>query len=216
MAEFFASHEALPGWTVFLREWAVARIQKDRAYVNAAAWIRLGENPEASLDELVFAFRAAGKGAGFWITPASSPRQLPALLRSRDFRLRRKFPAMRRALSGKIPRFATDGWEIAEIEASNQPPNAALLAAVHKGRKLGSCLVSLGAETAGLHDVEVAASHRNRGIGTSLVLAACSFAQDRGRNSIGLLSAALAENVYGRCGFVEVGRFDYWYSALTA
>lgn len=215
MAEFFAAHEGLPGWQTFVREWVVARIQANRAYVNAATLLRLGSDAEECLDELIASFRTAHKGAGFWLTAASTPPNLPALLKVRGFRLRRKFPAMHRPLTAKLTKFATDGWEITPQIPRAIPKNSIVLAATHNDRQLGSCLVSFGNEMAGLHDVEVEAKQRNRGIGTSLVLAACSLAQDHGRASIGLLATGLGENVYTRCGFHPVAIFDYWYSALT-
>lgn len=215
LAEHFAAHEGLPGWAAFVREWAVARIQAKRSFVNAATLLRMEEDAETCLDELISVFRAAGVGAGLWLTPGSLPGTLPALLKARAFRLRRLHAAMHRPLDTRVPRFATDGWEIAPASAEGLPPGAHALAAMHRGKRLGGCVVTLGREGAGLHDVEVDPRHRNRGIGTSLVLAACAFAQDRGAPSLGLVATGLGESVYERCGFREVARFGYWYSALT-
>jgi GNAT superfamily N-acetyltransferase len=215
LAEHFAAHEGLPGWVAFVREWAVARIQARRSFVNAATFIRMEGDAEARLDELIAAFQAAGVGAGMWLTPGSLPGTLPVLLKARAFRLRRLYAAMHRPLDTRVPRLATDGWDIVPLSLRDLPRGAYALAAMHRGKRLGGCVVTLGREGAGLHDVEVDPRHRNRGIGTSLVLAACAYAQDRGAPSLGLVATGLGESVYERCGFREVARFGYWYSALT-
>lgn len=81
-------------------------------------------------------------------------------------------------------------------------------------KPVGATLVYLGAECAGLSDVDVIEEYRRRGIGAALVAHSCRFAAERGATSIVLLATGMGEGVYKRCGFVEVGRFGYWYRSF--
>jgi GNAT superfamily N-acetyltransferase len=79
---------------------------------------------------------------------------------------------------------------------------------------VGFCLLCLDGETAGLHDVGVLASFRNRGIGAALCAHACGVARDAGYRDCVLIATGMGHGVYARIGFREVGKISYWYSKL--
>jgi GNAT superfamily N-acetyltransferase len=79
---------------------------------------------------------------------------------------------------------------------------------------VGSTLVFLGTECAGLNDVDVIDAYRRRGIGAALVDHSCRYAEERGASSIVLLATGMGQRVYERCDFVEVARFGYWYRSF--
>ncbi len=81
------------------------------------------------------------------------------------------------------------------------------------GEVVGVCQVSViehlqhaGGRVAEFESVHVAASHRNRGVGATLIAAALEWAQDRGCYRAQLTSHESrldAHRFYARCGFVD-------------
>jgi hypothetical protein len=80
---------------------------------------------------------------------------------------------------------------------------------------VGACTVHLSHDAAGLHDVGVLESHRNRGIGGALVIEACRLAYEHGRSAAILISSGMGESVYKRVGFREVCQMAFWYQAFS-
>jgi GNAT superfamily N-acetyltransferase len=83
-----------------------------------------------------------------------------------------------------------------------------------EGEPAGACTLYGGAEVAGLWDVAVVESRRNRGIGTALVAHACSFARKRGFAGAVLIASGMGESMYHRVGFRKVCEIGFFYSAL--
>jgi Acetyltransferase (GNAT) family len=96
----------------------------------------------------------------------------------------------------------------------NNPARCRAFVAWSGEAPIGAALVFLGIECAGLNDVDVLEPYRRRGIGAALVDHSCRYAAERGASSIVLLATGMGENVYARCGFVEVARFGYWYRSF--
>jgi len=82
------------------------------------------------------------------------------------------------------------------------------------GQTVGGCTLFLGSQVAGVHNVCVVESARNRGIGRALVCHACQFARGQGYAGAVLIASGMGESVYRRAGFREVCRMAFWYSAL--
>ena len=82
------------------------------------------------------------------------------------------------------------------------------------GRPVGSSLLFLGSECAGLHDLTVREDHRSRGIGSALLEHTWRAAVDLGASSMALLATSDGQRVCERCGFDEVARFGYWYRSF--
>jgi GNAT superfamily N-acetyltransferase len=82
------------------------------------------------------------------------------------------------------------------------------------GRAIGSSLLFMGAECAGLHDLSVLSAYRGRGFGGAILRHTCNEALARG--AMVLISTSDGEPVYRRNGFDEVGRIAYWYRSFTS
>src|SRR5688572_16301639 len=94
------------------------------------------------------------------------------------------------------------------------PERVVSLVATVDGTAVGAALLYLDGDCAGLWDVGVLASHRNRGIGTALTAHACGIARDHGYGDCVLIASGMGYNVYRAVGFEEVCRLSYWYSRL--
>jgi GNAT superfamily N-acetyltransferase len=95
-----------------------------------------------------------------------------------------------------------------------RPPRVVELGATDPdGQLVGACLVfvDLEQEMGSLHDVVVLEPARRRGIGAALVSAAVEHVRASGCSWACLISTAMGESVYRRCGFEEVARIAYWY-----
>jgi GNAT superfamily N-acetyltransferase len=110
-------------------------------------------------------------------------------------RIRRFQLECQQHLASRVPR---RGWE---------------LMASTGGKPAGICTVFLGERDAGLFDVGVLESLRNRGIGRALVDYACSFARRHGAEGMILIASNAGYRVYEHAGFEEVARFGFWYTA---
>jgi GNAT superfamily N-acetyltransferase len=86
-------------------------------------------------------------------------------------------------------------------------------AAMLDGVPVGIGTVFIGAHHAGVFDVGVLESFRNRGIGRALVRHACEFARCQGAEGAILIATNLGYGVYEHVGFREVARFGFWYTA---
>ena len=77
--------------------WAVS---PGSIWSNVGVMVRFTPNSAARrLDALIDRYSRHGRGMGLWITAASTPANLPELLRARDLRCRKYFPAMLRDLT---------------------------------------------------------------------------------------------------------------------
>jgi GNAT superfamily N-acetyltransferase len=83
-----------------------------------------------------------------------------------------------------------------------------------EGQAVGSSLLFLGSDCAGLHDLTVLEDHRGRGIGSALLEYTWRTAVDLGASSMALLATSDGQRVYERCGFDEVARLGYWYRSF--
>lgn len=106
------------------------------------------------------------------------------------------------------------GFQSFRALVGNEPDRCRAFVAWSGATAVGATLVFLGSECAGLHDVDVIETERGRGIGGALVDHSCLYAAKSGASSIVLLATGMGESVYARCGFVEVGRFGYWYRSF--
>lgn len=84
------------------------------------------------------------------------------------------------------------------------------LVAHHDQQLLGHAIVNMCEDHAGLFNVGVSGRHRNRGIGTSLTLAAMRFARQLGATTMNLNSTPLGKGVYERAGFLRIGTGHTW------
>ncbi|MDN3028540.1 GNAT family N-acetyltransferase [Streptomyces sp. S.PB5] len=98
--------------------------------------------------------------------------------------------------------------QVVEAEES-RPDNADIvrLAAVVDGQVVGTTVVIMAHQVAGLFIVHVAASHRRRGIGGALTQAALRAGQERGMRLAALGASAMGEPLYRRFGFETVSHY---------
>lgn len=106
------------------------------------------------------------------------------------------------------------GFAALKARLGARPASTFAFVAWLDGAPVGSSLLFMGAECAGLHDLTVRSSHRGRGIGAALLAHTCREAARRRASTMVLLATSDGERVYGRNGFVEVARFGYWYGSL--
>jgi len=78
----------------------------------------------------------------------------------------------------------------------------------------GAIEVFRGSETAGIHGLSVLDRYQGRGIGSALIEQGCRDAAKSGATEIVLLATTEGQRLYERRGFVEVGRFGYWYRSF--
>lgn len=97
--------------------------------------------------------------------------------------------------------------------ASRSPRKSWEFVALFGSVPVGICTLFVGTRCAGLFDVGVLESMRKQGIGCSLVLHSCRFAQEQGAEGIVLISTNMGNRVYERVGFRVVSKIGFWYSA---
>ena len=78
------------------------------------------------------------------------------------------------------------------------------------GRAVATSRVSIGAGAAGLYAILTLPSHRGRGIGRAMTLAAMRAGASLGLRIATLQSSDLGFGVYERLGFRELFRYDVW------
>lgn len=94
------------------------------------------------------------------------------------------------------------------VEAG-RPDNADVvrLAAVLDGRVVGTTVIMMAHEVAGIFLVHVAESHRRRGVGGALTAAALGAGRDRGMRLAALGASPAGETLYRRFGFTTVSEY---------
>ncbi|MFF4837975.1 GNAT family N-acetyltransferase [Streptomyces sp. NPDC001315] len=102
------------------------------------------------------------------------------------------------------------------VEAG-RPDNADVvrLAAVLDGRVVGTTVVMMAHEVAGIFLVHVAQEHRRRGIGGALTTAALRAGRERGMRLAALGASPMGEPLYRRFGFTAVSEY-HLFSGPTA
>lgn len=240
MAEWFAHLQGAPGLTVHVEPDIVWKTTPGPAWFNCGVRLRFeASSAAARLDTILEAYRANGRGAGFWVAPAATPADLEKALSAGGLRCRKYFPAMycvdpapppsdaptivqvedhRRFLTEVHPsigrlttQFRKQTLAIRDWCSQRRPQRTFEFIAWVKGAPVGACTVFLGSREALLSDVSVLESHRGRGIGGALVRHAARFACEREAPGSVLLASAMGRGVYVRAGFREVGRFGFWY-----
>jgi GNAT superfamily N-acetyltransferase len=96
-----------------------------------------------------------------------------------------------------------------------RPQRAWPFAAWLDGQAVGSSLLFMGSECAGLHDLTVTPGCRGRGIGGALLEYTCEQALRLGASSMALLATTDGQRVYERHEFVETARFGYWFRSFS-
>ncbi|GGM22075.1 acetyltransferase [Streptomyces fumigatiscleroticus] len=81
------------------------------------------------------------------------------------------------------------------------------LAAVLDGRVVGTTVVIMAHQVAGIFLVHVAATHRRRGVGGALTAAALRVGRERGTELAALGASAAGEPLYRRLGFTPVSEY---------
>jgi len=94
-AEVKALHGVVPRVEVHVEPDVTWVVHPESAWANAAVAIRFDpETVERRLDEILGRYRENGRGAGFWISPFSTPDDLPPRLKARGLHCRRRFAGM--------------------------------------------------------------------------------------------------------------------------
>jgi ribosomal protein S18 acetylase RimI-like enzyme len=83
-----------------------------------------------------------------------------------------------------------------------------------KGKPVGAIEVFLGSESAGIHGLSVIEDHHGRGIGSALIEHVCQDAFGSHAKTMVLLATSEGQRLYERRGFMEAGRFGYWYRSI--
>ncbi|MFR9794009.1 GNAT family N-acetyltransferase [Streptomyces sp. MB22_4] len=105
---------------------------------------------------------------------------------------------------------------VVRVEAG-RPDNADIvrLAAVLDGRVVGTTVVMMAHEVAGIFLVHVAEAYRRRGVGGALTTAALRAGRERGMRLAALGASAMGEPLYRRFGFETVSEY-HLFSGPTA
>ena len=118
---------------------------------------------------------------------------------------------------GGLPGMAA---RLTRIPSQNSPPGVTIrqtsgsdrtcrLEAYSGGASIGRVFLLCTAGVAGIYDLKVEEEYRLRGIGSLLMGAACRCARKRGFRAAVLTANPLAESLYARFGFREVGRINH-------
>lgn len=92
-----------------------------------------------------------------------------------------------------------------------QGPKAVILARLND-RPAGVCFVAMAGDQAMLHALEVSPLHRRQRLGSQMLRAAASWAQDQGAASLSLVVTtqnSAANSMYQSSGMDVVGRYQY-------
>jgi len=102
--EWFEHLAGAPGVEVHSEPDIAWQVTPGSAWSNCAVRVRLpAEGAKARLEKILKRYRANGRGAGFWVGPATTPLDVEILLKSFGLRCRRYFPAMYCDLERELP-----------------------------------------------------------------------------------------------------------------
>lgn len=194
-------------------EGAITGIQAD--HDRALAWMRhlrahdvlmWGMVPNAAID---LAMIAQGYRVGFepwWMTrdldlPIAAPDHNITLANDRD---------VNGIIGSDLPYIMRDQLESTRTLVANGHREVIWLMARLDGRIVGQAIVNIAGDHAGLFNVGVSGRYRQRGIGTSLSLAAMHAAKDRGARTMNLNSTPMGMRIYERAGFRRIGVGQTW------
>ena len=238
VAEAHAAERDVPGVEVHEDDDVTWTVHSGSAWRNCAIQVRFSPSAAARRVEAIVArYELHGRGAGFWVSPLSTPPDLTALLSSHGLRCRKHFPAMIRALDSQpapwlvhgvdILPLAPDGplgstttprgrCETARLRVLLADParRTRVFAARHAGTEIGRVEIFVGRHCSGIHGISVHEDWQRRGIGSALLERACADAAGAGSSSIVLLATTEGQRLYQRRKFVEVARFGYWYRSF--
>ena len=104
VAEWLRAQAVVPGVELHDDPDITWVVHPGRVWSNAGVMIRLTRvSAPVRLDTLVARYRAHRRGMGLWVSPLATPDTLPALLKARGLRCRKRFPAMLRDLTRARP-----------------------------------------------------------------------------------------------------------------
>lgn len=98
--------------------------------------------------------------------------------------------------------------------AQEQPRRHWMFIAEKRGRPVGTAILYLDRENAGIYDVEVLEQFRGRGIGTALLQGVCTFARKQQARLAVLAASEQGARFYTRFGFVQTGRYPTYYYSI--
>lgn len=238
-AEAFQAESVVPCAEVHLDPDVAWVVHAGSAWRNSAIMVRMssGTAPQR-LDALLHRYERHRRGMGVWVSPLSTPDNLPELLAARRLQCRKHFPAMARTLSSSSSFPVTPkGTEIRPLTAEPTKAGAKTPRARCERERLqrrladplqrtrvfdawigdeavGRIELFIGRECAGIHGLSVAETHQGRGLGSALLEHACHEAAAAGSPRVVLLATAEGQRLYERRGFTEVARFGYWYRSF--
>jgi ribosomal protein S18 acetylase RimI-like enzyme len=245
-AEAFLAERGVPGAEVHQDRDVTWVVHAGQTWRNAAIMVRFSvRSAPRRLDTLSSRYERHGRGMAFWISPASSPANLPTLLAARRLRCQKYFPAMIRHLNVKIPQKPVRGVEIrpvVDMSGFESVPHPAIgpistplrrqaferlatlisdparriraFVAWQNDKPVGAVEMFVGKTGAGIHGLSVLPALRGQGIGSALVERACEEAARSDATTMVLLASTPGQRVYRSRGFVEVGRFGFWYRSF--
>jgi GNAT superfamily N-acetyltransferase len=102
-AERFLAEAMVPGAEVHHDPDITWVVHPGQAWRNAGIMVRFSAaSAERRLDTLLARYEEHGRGMALWVSPAATPANLPALLRTRRLRCQKHFPAMLRRLADPV------------------------------------------------------------------------------------------------------------------
>ena len=98
--------------------------------------------------------------------------------------------------------------------AEGEPQRHWMFIAEKRGRPVGTAILYLDQENAGIYDVEVLERFRGQGIGTALLQRVCTFARRQQARLAVLAASEQGARFYTRFGFVQTGRYPTYYYSI--
>ena len=238
-AEAYEAESVVPCAEVHLDSDVAWIVHSGSAWRNSAIMVRMSPGTAARrLDALLHRYERHRRGMGVWVSPLSTPDNLPEFLAARRLHCRKHFPAMSRTVSpsSSLP-VAPRGTEIraltAEFAMARAKTPRARCELERLQRRLADPLqrtrvfdawiddeavgrleLFIGQECAGIHGLTVDEEHQGRGVGSALLEHACHEAAAAGSPRVVLLATTEGQRLYERRGFTEIARFGYWYRSF--